>query len=227
MEIKHTTVRKILEEIIPETTAEERIKVEGREAQNQYLEKLYNEKLKNRKGISAYLKKGWYRGQRDAKYDIDLYFTGLDSSDSSGNQFVINFSSNFLALSEYYTPFYIPDISIIDKLEEKYREKYTVIASKELKKNKIKQLKMSAILAALKEIAQELNVEYNYKEQKYRILLFIKLSNKNALKITVPYKNFQEIVPKLKTTITEILEWQKKGIDFEIKGNAGSLGWLS
>ncbi len=104
------------------------------------------------------------------------------------------------------------------KFLEQLFELYKVAEQNQRKVDKINALKMNSIVAKVKEIAQEDDFEYACHEEATKVNLMIKLSNRDALIIHVPYKNFQDVMQQIRPIIKTIRELTKSGITFKIKG---------
>ncbi len=226
MQINNRTIEKILKETISTNSNENTIKVVGVDNQNKYLQQLYEEEFKNKDYVYPKLDKNRYYDTRDYFFYISFAFIASESDlEYYSDRFEIKFAKDYLILVKSYSYYYISDFSEIREFREKYLKAHAKAKSEYLKKAKIKALKRNAILSTVKEIAKELKLNYRYEEQKYRILLFFKISKSKTLKISVPYKQFQEIVSEIKTITIEIMKLQEKNINFDIKSNAGSFSW--
>ena len=94
----------------------------------------------------------------------------------------------------------------------------------QLKKEKINTLKATSMFGKLKEIAAEDGFEYAIEKKKLFATLMVKLNNRDALNIRVPYKNFQEVMQQVRPIIKSIRELTESGVNFQIKG-FGYVSW--
>ena len=110
--------------------------------------------------------------------------------------------------------------AVIDALHKLFEQD----DKEELKKEKINTLKATSMFGKLKEIAAEDGFEYAIEKKKLFATLMVKLNNRDALNIRVPYKNFQEVMQQVRPIIKSIRELTESGVNFQIKG-FGYVSW--
>ncbi len=222
MTINHRRLDKILKEIFTEGDT---IIVNGLSAQTTYIKDLYANKLKGIKSIYTSIKKVRYYQKTDYEEYLSFYYGRDDDYESMNNSFDIEFSGNKLTINEHYSRYEISDIKDIDILVERLKVEYEKAKSAKIKKEKIINLKTNAIVSAIKQIAEEEDIEYNFTSQKNKITLLIKLTNRDALHIDIPFSKFQEVIPLVQSAISEVKSLYSKGIVFKIKGDSPNTYW--
>ena len=96
-------------------------------------------------------------------------------------------------------------------LTKAFEKEFDQINKRKEKRNKVKKLKKSAILANIKEIAKEMEFDFYLKEFETKIKLFIKIGDCGLLDMDIPYSKFQKIIPEIKETIEKSREIDKFG----------------
>ena len=135
------------------------------------------------------------------------------------HEFVLNYYS---FKKDYYLNGLEDLWRVVDTLHKMY-----ILDDQELKKQeKINLLKTNSMVAKLKEIAAEDGFEYAAEQARTFVNLMVKLTNRDALMIQVPYKNFQEVMQEVRPMIKTIRELSQRGITFKIKG-FGYVKWQS
>lgn len=126
--------------------------------------------------------------------------------------------------SRFKKNYYINDLDSIFAVVEALHKLYIKEDQEETKKEKINALKATSMFGKLKEIAEEDGFEYAITRKKLYAVLLIKLTNRDALNIHVPYKNFQEVMQQVRPLIKTIRELTQQGITFKIQG-FGYISW--
>jgi hypothetical protein len=85
------------------------------------------------------------------------------------------------------------------------------------KHEKIKDLKNTAILTKIKELAAEEKLTYALEEYSTKVKFLIKLSETEMFEISIPYKNFQSVLRNIKTAVTALFDLREKGINIKHK----------
>ena len=90
------------------------------------------------------------------------------------------------------------------------------------KRNKIRDLKAQAIIAQVKQLAKEDQFDFMTATDSQKLKLYVKLSDRDAIEIHIPFSKFQQILPQLRTTIASLRELHASGLRFKItSGNIG------
>lgn len=90
-----------------------------------------------------------------------------------------------------------------------------------MKKNKIKTLKQTAMVAKIKELVELEKVPYIIEKNFVtKIKVIIQLSNALRLEVDVPYHNYQIVLQNLHETIVSIKALIEKGISPKVKSSA-------
>lgn len=95
------------------------------------------------------------------------------------------------------------------------------------KREKVRQLKKQAIVAQVKKIAQAEKFDFYTDMDTVKLKLFVKLSDKDALELHIPFKHFQETLPKLGPTINALREIHQNGIKFKISSARHYYRWIT
>ncbi len=88
------------------------------------------------------------------------------------------------------------------------------------KRQKVRELKSQAIIAQVKKLAQELHFDFMTEMDSQKLRLYVKLSDQNSIELAVPFKQFEQTLPHLRTTICSLRELYERGIRFKIVGRA-------
>lgn len=86
-----------------------------------------------------------------------------------------------------------------------------------IKREKIKSLKHTAILATIHEIAKEDKFEFRIHEYENKVKLIIRLTKTQQLEIDIPYSRFQETLKNLRDTIQQIRGYYELGLTFRVR----------
>ncbi|MEZ4728531.1 MAG: hypothetical protein R3E79_15465 [Caldilineaceae bacterium] len=92
-------------------------------------------------------------------------------------------------------------------------EQYHAQASQ---RQKVRDLKTKAILAQVKKLAKEERFSYYAEPQTRKLDLHIKLAGKKYLTLTIPFAQFQEVVPLIRNAITTLRELSEHQIRFVV-----------
>lgn len=84
------------------------------------------------------------------------------------------------------------------------------------RRTKVRQFKAQAIIAQVKQIADEDNFEFFTENDTVKLKLFVRLSKDSAIEIHIPFKQFQEVLPNLRSIIASVREVYKQGVKFKI-----------
>lgn len=95
---------------------------------------------------------------------------------------------------------------------ERYRRRHAAAAKRE----KVRQFKSKAIVSQVRKLAQEEHFEFATVGDTVKIRLFVKLSDRDMIEISVPFKQFEKVLPKLRTTIQSLRELYGEGLRFKV-----------
>jgi hypothetical protein len=85
---------------------------------------------------------------------------------------------------------------------------------------KVRDLKTKAILAQVKKLAREERFAFYAEPQTRKLDLHIKLAGKKYLTLTIPFAQFQEVVPLIRNAITTLRELSEHQIRFVVSEGA-------
>jgi len=109
---------------------------------------------------------------------------------------------------------------LVEKMKQEYKrleKNYLKREGVRLKQQKIQELKHTAIIARIKEIAKEDKLRFYIEEYAKKVELIIYLGEAEEMKIDIPYDKFQETLQNLRSTIQTILKLRGSGITFQIQ----------
>lgn len=92
-------------------------------------------------------------------------------------------------------------------------EQYHAQASQQ---QKVRDLKTKAILSQVKKLAREERFSFYAEPQTRKLDLHIKLAGKKYLTLTIPFAQFQEVVPLIRNAITTLRELSEHQIRFVV-----------
>ncbi|MCD0463614.1 hypothetical protein [Roseiconus lacunae] len=118
-------------------------------------------------------------------------------------------------------------VSSVDELKNFVRhvlERYARRSAAENKREKIRGFKSRAIVAQVKKLAKEEQFDFAATTDTRKVKLFVKLANHEMIEIQVPFKQFEQVLPKLKSTILHLRELYAEGLRFKMQP-VGRLPW--
>ncbi len=89
------------------------------------------------------------------------------------------------------------------------------------RREKVRDLKAQAIIAQVKQLAKAEQFDFMTETDHQKLKLFVKLSDRDSIEIHIPFKQFQEILPQLRTTIASLRELHAGGLHFKITSGKG------
>ncbi|MCA9140524.1 MAG: hypothetical protein KDB00_27320 [Planctomycetales bacterium] len=92
------------------------------------------------------------------------------------------------------------------------------------KREKVRDFKSKAIIAQVKKLAKEERFDFAASGDTVKLRLYVKLSNYDLMEISVPFKQFEKMLPKLRATIQSLRELYAEGLRFKIMP-IGRLPW--
>lgn len=196
--------------------------VQGTNAQKNYLVAL-QKKLSGMQFIS-YVSMGTRGSSGSDLYDY-LYVRVTED-----NAFYVHFNKqNQLIIKTYYSEseLYMSGMITIQTLFDALAPLYEALKNKDIKNKKIKQLKKNTIIAFIKNIAEKEGFKYQYTEMTHHINLQVKLNDRDALTIRVPFKRFQEVMQQMTPVLKTIRELMERDITIGIKPFDKYVRWIT
>jgi hypothetical protein len=92
------------------------------------------------------------------------------------------------------------------------------------KQEKVRDLKVQAILAQVKKLAREEQFAFYTRTRALKLELYIKLSDQEHVKLTIPFGKFQEAAPLVREAVLKLRELHQTGIRFRL-GQRPPFGW--
>ena len=92
------------------------------------------------------------------------------------------------------------------------------------KRRKVRDLLAQAILAQVRKLAKEERFDFMSETDEQKLNLFVKLSEEHAVVLYIPFKEFKQFLPQLRSVIVTLRQLYQNGIRFRIVGRAG-LPW--
>jgi hypothetical protein len=98
------------------------------------------------------------------------------------------------------------------------------------KRGKVRELFAQAILAHVRKLAKEERFDFMSETDTQKLNLFVKLSDEHAVVLYIPFKEFKEFLPQLRSMIVSLRKLYQNGIRFRIVGRCGlprRTGWIT
>jgi hypothetical protein len=92
------------------------------------------------------------------------------------------------------------------------------------KRGKVRDLLAQAILAQVRKLATEERFDFMSETDAQKLKLFVKLSDDHAVVLHIPFKEFKQFLPQLRSAIVTLRQLYQNGIRFQIVGRRG-LPW--
>lgn len=126
------------------------------------------------------------------------------------------------------SPAPVSDISEVVSLIQAFIQRVEQQQAQAAKRQKQKDLKVQAILAQVRKIAKEDKFDFATEVDTVKLKLMIRLSDQDYFAILIPFNQFKEVLPKLRTAIGAIRETHSTGVRFttRIKRRYGWSGWI-
>ncbi len=91
-------------------------------------------------------------------------------------------------------------------------------------KGKVRDLLAQAILAQVRKLAKEERFDFMSETDAQKLNLFVKLSDDHAVVLHIPFKDFKQFLPQLRSAISTLRQLYQNGIRFQIVGRR-ALPW--
>ncbi|WP_182867572.1 hypothetical protein [Stieleria mannarensis] len=118
----------------------------------------------------------------------------------------------------------VSDIDEIKTFVRHVLERYARREAGAKKREKVREFKSKAIIAQVKKLAKEEKFDFATSGDTVKLKLFVKLSKQDLMEISVPFKQFEKMLPKLRVTIQSLRELYAEGLRFKIMP-VGRLPW--
>lgn len=108
-------------------------------------------------------------------------------------------------------------VSNLDEIADLVRQtlqRYARRHAAEKKRDKIRQFKSKAILAQVDKMAEEDRFDYAATNDTKKLRLYVRLSTTDLIEIVIPFTRFEQVVPKLRETISTMRELHRNGLRF-------------
>jgi len=119
-------------------------------------------------------------------------------------------------LEQIYTLFDKMTVEL-KRLDANYLKSQSKRESDQIKRQKIKGLKHTAIIAKIHQIAKEDKLEFYVTEHVNKVKLAIRLAGSEKMEIDIPYSQFQQILQNLRVMIQTIREFHDLGITLKMR----------
>ncbi len=121
-------------------------------------------------------------------------------------------------------------ISSIDEmvaLVQAYQDRVAHHQARLIKRQKQQDLKVQAILAQVRKMAKEDQFDFATSVDKVKLTLYVRLSDEDYFAVLVPFKEFKEVLPKLRTAIAALRDTYNTGVRFKTRvKNADRTQWI-
>lgn len=110
----------------------------------------------------------------------------------------------------------VSNLAEVVAFARRYQELADQSHAQESQRQKVRDLKTKAILAQVKKLAREERFSFYAVPQTRKLDLHIKLAGKKYLTLTIPFAQFQEVVPLIRNAITTLRELSAQQIRFYV-----------
>ncbi|MGK7955668.1 MAG: hypothetical protein AB4063_10475 [Crocosphaera sp.] len=113
------------------------------------------------------------------------------------------------------SPAPVSDIGEVVALVKAFLQRVDRQKAQAAKRQKQKDLKVQAILAQVRKIAKEDGFDFATEVDTIKLKLIIRLSDNDYFAILIPFNQFKEVLPKLRTAIQALRETYNSGVRFK------------
>jgi len=113
------------------------------------------------------------------------------------------------------SPAPVSDIDEVVALAQAFLQRVERQKAQAAKRKKQKDLKIEAILAQVRKIAKEDKFDFATEVDTIKLKLIIRLSDNDYFAILIPFNQFKEVLPKLRTAIQALRETYNSGVRFK------------
>ena len=119
------------------------------------------------------------------------------------------------------SPQSLSEVDEVVALSRAFQQRVEQQEAKAVKREKQRNLKAQAILAQVRKIAKEDQFDFATETDTVKLKLIIRLSDSDDFAVMVPYKQFKEVLPKLRTAIRALRETYDSGVRFKTNPKRG------
>lgn len=109
----------------------------------------------------------------------------------------------------------LSDLEEVVQLVQTFRRRIEQQQARRVKRQKQRDLKLQAILAQVRKIAKEDRFDFATEVDSVKLKLIVRLSEEDYFVILIPFKQFKEVLPKLRTAIQALRETYDSGVRFK------------
>ena len=133
----------------------------------------------------------------------------------------------WVELGHLRSPAPVSDIDEVVALIKAFLQRVDRQKAQAAKRQKQKDLKVQAILAQVRKIAKEDKFDFATEVDTIKLKLIIRLSDQDYFAILIPFSQFKEVLPKLRTAIRALRETYNTGVRFKthLKRGYGRSDW--
>ncbi|CAK0774393.1 conserved hypothetical protein [Gammaproteobacteria bacterium] len=110
---------------------------------------------------------------------------------------------------------YLADAEALVRLIRALNEESQQALFREQKRDKIKAIKRQAIVAQLRQIAAEERFAFYVETSALRILIGVRMDDNNQLEITIPFSEFENILPQVREAVIKLRALHQYKIRFK------------
>ncbi len=114
----------------------------------------------------------------------------------------------------------VASIAELESFCRAYRQRGMRRMALRKRREKVRQIKTQAVIARVKKMARELEVDFATISDTQKLKLLIRLAENKAVQLEIPYTKFEEILPQIKPMIVTLRDLHATGINFKIVGQA-------
>jgi hypothetical protein len=92
------------------------------------------------------------------------------------------------------------------------------------KRGKVRALLAQAILAQVKKLAKEEQFDFMSESDAQKLKLYVRLSDEHAIELHIPFREFRQVLPQLRSAIVALRQLYQSGLRFHIVGRR-ALPW--
>ena len=221
MPLQNSTIKKFMRECF---TAESPIRVT--DAAREALVETINTRIATLNNVKV--SSNYYVAAHE-KADFVTAFTIEDPSEEyyyrRGESFRLQTNAQKeLTISGYYNSAPVSSIeellSFIAACQERLNRQHALKA----RRQKVRDLKAQAIITRIKKLAQEEKFDFATTSDTQKLKLYVRLSQKECIELHIPFKQFEEMLPQLRTAILSLRALYENGIRFKLRSTS-AIGW--
>jgi hypothetical protein len=84
------------------------------------------------------------------------------------------------------------------------------------KRGKVRELLAQAILAQVRKLAREARFDFMSEADAQKLKLYVRLSDAHAIELNIPFREFKQVLPQLRSAIAALRQLYQSGIHFRI-----------